>query len=124
MWALVDLLAGQKAIKSKWVFKRKADGCFHTWLVAKGLHTVQGVDYDENVSPVARFEVFETITCFWTRKSIWSNHKVTSHQANQTRFASYKRCSTVLNTHHMAVECSLGQVVWIRGFRSSCTTAK
>ena len=28
MWTLVDLPLGHKAIKSKWVFKQKADGCF------------------------------------------------------------------------------------------------
>jgi hypothetical protein len=27
-WDLVDLPAGRKAVKSKWVFKCKADGCF------------------------------------------------------------------------------------------------
>jgi hypothetical protein len=28
-WDLVDLPMGYKAVKSKWVFKQKADGCFH-----------------------------------------------------------------------------------------------
>jgi hypothetical protein len=28
-WDLVDLPVGCKAVKSKWVFKQKADGCFH-----------------------------------------------------------------------------------------------
>jgi hypothetical protein len=35
-WTLVDLPAGRKAVKSKWVFKRKADGCYRACLVAKG----------------------------------------------------------------------------------------
>ena len=35
-WELVNLPAGCKAVKSKWVFKLKADGCFCTQLVAKG----------------------------------------------------------------------------------------
>jgi Reverse transcriptase (RNA-dependent DNA polymerase) len=52
-WNLVDLPPGRKAIKSKWVFKHKADGCFCTCLVAKGFTQIQGLDYNETFSPVA-----------------------------------------------------------------------
>jgi hypothetical protein len=52
-WELVDLPLGHKAIKSKWVFKRKADGHFRTRVVAKGFTQIQGIDYDETFSPVA-----------------------------------------------------------------------
>ena len=58
-WDLVNLPAGCKAIKSKWVFKLKADGCFYAQLVAKGFMQIFRVDYDETFSPV---------TCF---KSLW-----------------------------------------------------
>jgi hypothetical protein len=55
-WELVKLLTGHKAVKSKWVFKLKADGCYCTRLVAKGFMQIPGLDYDEPFSPVARFE--------------------------------------------------------------------
>jgi hypothetical protein len=55
-WDLVDLPTGHKAMKSKWVFKRKADGHFCTCLVAKGFTQIQGIDYDETFSPVVHFE--------------------------------------------------------------------
>ena len=55
-WELVNLPAGHKAVESKWVFKLKADGCFHAQLVAKGFTQIPGIDYDETFSPVTHFE--------------------------------------------------------------------
>ena len=55
-WELVNLPAGRKAVKSKWVFKLKVDGCFHACLVAKGFTQIPGIDFDETFSPVTRFE--------------------------------------------------------------------
>src|SRR5882757_832549 len=55
-WTLVELPSGRKAIKSKWVFKHKADGRFRARLVAKGFTQIHGIDYNETFSPVAQFE--------------------------------------------------------------------
>ena len=55
-WELVDLPASRKAVKSKWVFKHKADGRYCTRLVAKGFTQIPGLDYDETFSPVTHFE--------------------------------------------------------------------
>lgn len=61
VWNLVDLPAGKKAVRNKWIFKRKTDmnGNLTTYkarLVAKGFTQVQGIDYDETFSPVVMFK--------------------------------------------------------------------
>ena len=67
-WELVNLPAGCKAVKSKWVFKLKADGCFCTQLVAKGFMQIPGIDYDETFSPIACFKTTTTPSVSCTRR--------------------------------------------------------
>ena len=55
-WELVDLPSCHKAVKSKWVFKLKADSHFCACLVAKGFTQIPGIDYDKTFFPVACFE--------------------------------------------------------------------
>jgi len=55
-WELIDLPAGCKAVKSKWVFKHKADGHYRACLVAKGFTQIPGLDYDETFSPITHFK--------------------------------------------------------------------
>ena len=62
-WTLVELPSGWKAIKSKWVFKHKVDGCFRAQLVAKGFTQIHGIDYNETFSPVVMPQLYLCATC-------------------------------------------------------------
>jgi hypothetical protein len=58
-WDLVELPTGRNPISSKWVFKKKlnAEGKVEKYkagLVAKGYSQVEGIDFGEIFSPVAK----------------------------------------------------------------------
>src|SRR5215216_269811 len=58
LWTLVDLPDDRRAIKNKWIFKRKTDAdssvtIYKARIVVKGFRQVQSVDYDEIFSLVS-----------------------------------------------------------------------
>jgi hypothetical protein len=65
-WELVRLPPGKKAVKCKWIFKRKEgmtpkeSPCYKSRLVAKGFSQIPGIDYTDVYSPVVKHSSIRT----------------------------------------------------------------
>ena len=75
-WRNIERPAGEKVITSKWVFKIKRSenggiSLFKARLVARGCSQVQGIDFDENFSPVVKIVSLRTLFACAARNS-WS----------------------------------------------------
>jgi hypothetical protein len=78
-WDLVPLQKGRKLVISKWVYKTKyaSDGSVDRHkarLVAKGFSQVEGIDYNETFSPLAKMNSICLVL------SLTASHKWEFHQ--------------------------------------------
>ena len=79
-WDFVPLPKGRKLVKCKWVYKTKyaSDGSverFKARLVSKGFSQVEGIDYNETFSPIAKMS---SILLFLSLASLhnWEVHQM------------------------------------------------
>ena len=80
VWTLVDLPDDRQAIENKWIFKKKTDAdgnvtVYKARLVAKGFRQVQGIDYDETLSPVAMLKSVRIMLAIAAFHEIWQMDK-------------------------------------------------
>ncbi|KAL2247235.1 UNVERIFIED_CONTAM: Retrovirus-related Pol polyprotein from transposon RE1 [Sesamum indicum] len=84
-WDITELPAGKKAIGSKWVYKLKLkpDGSMDRYkarLIAKGYNQIEGIDYNDSFSPIAKavtIRTFLVVVC----KQNWFLHQLDINNA-------------------------------------------
>ena len=80
VWTLIDLPNDRRAIKIKWIFKKKTDAdgnitVYKALLVAKGFRQVQGVDYDESFSLISMLKSVRIMLAIAAFYEIWQMDK-------------------------------------------------
>ncbi|KAK1606629.1 hypothetical protein QYE76_030302 [Lolium multiflorum] len=137
VWTLVDLPDSRKAVENKWIFKRKTDAdgnitVYKARLVTKGFRQIQGVDYDETFSPVAKLKsvrILLAIAAFFDYE-IWQMDVKTAFLNGdieeelymvqpKVSWASSKQCTVAKSStesEYIAASEASSEAVWMKRF--------
>jgi hypothetical protein len=73
VWDIKHMPDGRRALSPKWIHLEKPDGTLKSRMCARGFNMVQGVDYDETFSPVAKmstYRIFLTIVANYSLHTV------------------------------------------------------
>jgi hypothetical protein len=112
VWDIFPRPEGKFMVTSKWIYKIKhaADGSVEKYkvrFVAKGFSQVEGVDYDETFTPVARYTSIRTIIALATFMS-WKLHEMdvkTTFLNDETEEEVYIEQSEGFEIHKREISC-------------------
>jgi hypothetical protein len=80
VWEVVSRPEGKSVVTSRWLYKIKhaVDGSIEKYkarFVARGFSQVEGVDYDETFTPVARYTLIREVISIATKMG-WKIHQM------------------------------------------------
>ena len=80
VWDVVPRPEGKSVVTSKWIYKIKhaADTSIEKYkarFVALGFSQKEGIDYEENIAPVARYTSIRSVLCLATVMK-WKIHQM------------------------------------------------